>query len=200
MARTKRIPKSNLKDRDAAAKALSVNLTAPFVEPETYEEIREYQAQLIERLQVRMAAEGLTQAAFADQLDLKPAFITAIFNGFRWAPKSDRRSLEAFARYLQVPLIQIFIWSGFFGPQDLIVSSELPTQLDTVYKFISNDPLIRHVVPTPQEWEGCPQIIKLRFILLCEIVTSKALLDHAKMEYKEDQISNVEWILRNKPR
>lgn len=164
----------------------------------TQDDVKLIQAPLIERISQRMLENGLNQGALAKRLGITPSYITSMFNGFRWVPKSDRRVIDAIAEYMDVPVIQVFVWAGFFGPADMVVENNLTERLAVAFKVISSDPLVRHITPPLSEWNTWDNKTKLRFVLLYEIMSSKVLMDHAAIEYKDSDLGKVQWLLQKK--
>lgn len=167
-------------------------------EPSNQNEVRESQAPLIDRLNQRMVQDGLNQGTLARRINVTPSYITSIFSGFRWVPKSDRRVINAIAEYMEVPVLQIFIWAGFFGPSDLIVENDLSSRLNAYFQTITNDPMVRHISPPASEWKKWDDKTKLRYVMLYEVTASRALLEHSKMEYSDSDLQGLEWVLENK--
>jgi len=155
------------------------------------------QTPLIERLNVKMASDKLTQASFAEKLNMSPAFVTAIFNGHRWVPKADRHFIDELAKYLEVPAVQIYIWSGFFAPHDMVSTINLAERLNLCYSQMTNDAVVRHAIPPREVWDSSDIKMKLSIVLIYEMLARTILLDHAEMEMSNEQIENIEWLLHN---
>lgn len=192
---TKSTPVTARVKATAAKKKIAKHDAIVITESMSPEDVIILQSPLIERMSTCMTRQNLNQGELAKIIGTTPSFITSMFNGLRWVPRSDRRIIESLAEYLQVPLIQIFIWSGFFGPKDLVIKNELPERLKVAYQMMSNDPMVRHMIPPQLEWDQWESKIQLRFVMLYEITAAKALLEYAKFEFPESDLKNVEWIL-----
>jgi transcriptional regulator with XRE-family HTH domain len=165
--------------------------------PAGKDDVLRLQAPLLERLQLRMAQERLNQGALAGQLGITASYVTSIFSGFRWVPKSDRSVIDALAGFLGVSVLQVYIWSGFFSPEDMVAQDGLSTRLDTIHGQMIADPLVRHIAPHKGLWAEWPLETRLRFVMLYEITSRSALLDHAQMEVADTVLQKVKWVLQS---
>lgn len=161
----------------------------------TQDDVNRLQAPLIERLNIQMVQDKLNQGAFAEKLGITASYVTSIFNGFRWVPKSDRKVIDALATYMGVPVIQIYIWAGFFSPHDMVSRDNLANRVNALHEQMITDPMVRHIAPQKAEWMNWDLETKLRFVMLYEVASRTALLDHAQMELADSTLKKVRWVL-----
>lgn len=164
--------------------------------PINTEDVKRLQAPLVERLSIQMVEEGLNQSQFAEKLGISASYVTSIFNGFRWVPKSARPVIQALATYMGVPVIQIYLWAGFFSAFDMVSQDNLSDRLEAIHKQMMDDAQVRHIVPSKADWLVLSLEMRLRFVLLYEVVSRNALLDHAQMEVADSVLKKLKWVLQ----
>jgi transcriptional regulator with XRE-family HTH domain len=172
-----------------------VDLDSASWEPIGQEEVKKRQEDLVARLTSRMVADGFNQSQLADELKISSSYVTSIFNGFRWVPKSARSVIKSLSFYLKVPVLQIFIWAGFFSALDLVSQDDLSNRLDKIYNEMINDARVMHIAPPKTDWVQLSLKTRLSFVMMYEIVSRNALLDHAEMEFPDDVVKKAKWVL-----
>lgn len=160
------------------------------------EEVLRRQAPLLHAISEKMEENGHTSAEFAAELGVSPSFVTAIYGGYRWVPKTKEGSIRAIAKYLGVSKLQICIWAGEFDAFDMVVSTDLPATMKNVYELMFKEPIIRHIVPNKTEFFSWPESAQLRYVLLFEVIHNRRLLQHASVPVKKiGSKKNIKFIL-----
>jgi hypothetical protein len=158
-------------------------------------EVIDRQAPLLQAIADKMDERGHTGAHLAEALGMSASFVTAIQGGYRWVAKTNESSIKAIAKYLGVGTLQVYIWSGLFAAEDMVVSDDLPETMKNIYELMFKEPLIRHIVPSKSEFFAWPQSAQLRYVMLFEMIHNKRLLEHATVPVKKAVAKNLKFIL-----
>lgn len=129
----------------------------------------------------------------------KYSYLVSILSGFRHAPKSDPLILKIIAWILGVPTIQIYMWSGQFDVEDLIVTDNLDKRIAIAYESMACDPSYSLFCPTKSEWSSASQALKLRFIMTYEFAAGQRLLESASLDLTEEQLKGIQDVIRPMP-
>ena len=105
------------------------------------------QRTFLKKLAAKMEENGHTIDDVSRVLGIPYSYIVAIKNGMHRIAKADQSTVEKFAIYLDVPLVQIYIWSGFFKPMDFISKRTMKDGLSQAFDRMSNDPIMATIVP-----------------------------------------------------
>lgn len=119
---------------------------------------------------------------FCERSGLLMSNMTAIINGTRWAAKSNRDSLDKLASILELPVLQIYILSGFIRASDVVFSTDIDETLETIFRTIAKDKRMGYRAPSPAVWATWPKSAKLHFCMLYEQCVSKVLFRYANIE------------------
>lgn len=96
--------------------------------------------------------------------------------GQRWAARCERDVIEALAKVLKVPVLQIYILSGFISAEDTIFNVNLDATLDSIFYKMTKDNMVNGRIPSRAEWDKLPRHIKLSFCQMYELAAQKVLL------------------------
>ena len=132
-----------------------------------------------------VAGKKMSLKEFCERSGLLMPNMTAIINGTRWAAKSNRDSLEKLASILELPVLQIYILSGFIKAADVVFSTDIDVTLAAIYRTIALDKRLGYRAPSPAVWATWPTSAKLHFCMLYEQCVSKVLFRYANIEQPE---------------
>lgn len=133
---------------------------------------------MIEDYLVDNAVNGkkMLSREFCERADIPVARITAIMHGHHWAAKCGRELLGKLAGILKVPVMQIYVMSGFLAAEDMVYSENLDDTLDKIYSLMRTDTRVSFRAPAKSVWESWPQSAKLSVCMLYEQVLGSVLL------------------------
>jgi transcriptional regulator with XRE-family HTH domain len=126
-----------------------------------------------------VAGKRMTLKAFCERAGITVANMTAIINGNRWVAKCNRDTIEKLATALEVPVLQIYILSGFITTRDVVSTSSIDETLDAIYRQMARDKRMTYRVPTEAEWRKWPQSAKLSMCMMYEAFIERVLLRYA---------------------
>ena len=147
------------------------------------------QQPFLKKLAQKMADNGHSIEDVANALDVPYSYVVAIKNGVRRVVNSDESTIEKFATYLDVPLIQIYIWGGKFKAVDFVAKRTLVDGINQAFDRMSNDPFMTTIVPSAMDWNNSrkwSQDAKLAFTRLYEALAGELFLKHANVELDGD--------------
>jgi transcriptional regulator with XRE-family HTH domain len=176
-------------------KLVSTGVTRPRVDvestdahamtPESRTELSIKQAPLTERIAAYMAENFLNAREFGDKIGTSSSYVNSIMQGIRPVSASDPEKIKNIAAVLQVPLIQVYIWAGIFGPEDLILSTDINKRLGEAYLKMQSFPEGIGFCPPRSQWNTWDKNIKLRFVMLFEIAFQNRLLEYPEVEMSD---------------
>lgn len=123
--------------------------------------------------------KSMTMKAFCELSGLTVANMTAIINGNRWAAKCSRETIEKLAAALEIPVLQIFILSGFITGKDVVFSANIEETVEAIYRRMVKDSRMHYRAPTEAVWEIWPMSAKLSLCMMYEEMIGKVLLRYA---------------------
>lgn len=149
-------------------------------------------------LKKQMDKDGLTPTQLAKKLDMAYSYIVSLSGGNRMIANSERFRIEKFAEYLNVPVIQIYIWGGLLSPRDFIIRKDLNGTLDNIFHIMESDPALTAILPTETEWTDkklFPEKAKLFAVQLFELYSNKMLLERATLDKPKSKTTTAPHIL-----
>ena len=160
-------------------------------------------ANLIQRpflvaLKKKMDDDGLSPTQLAKKLGIPYSYIVAIINGMRLIGNAERSKIEIFAEYLQVPIVQIYIWGGLLSPKDFVVKLGLSKTLDNVFKIMQEDHALTNILPTIDEWRNKKEFsesAKLVIAQIYELYSNKMLMERANLQTEAPKTKRSKHIL-----
>lgn len=158
------------------------------------ENFAEQQKQFIVKLSEKMDENGHNIEDLAEAVGVPYSYVIAIKNGMRRIAKAEEATVEKFAKYLNVPVIQVYIWGGFFKPADFINQRSLPDALKSAYARMINDPITMGIVPNEADWNNkklWSEDAKVAVVRFYEIIAQKLFLEHAEMEMDAETAKKV---------
>lgn len=121
----------------------------------------------------------MTLKLFCEQSGITVANMTAIINGNRWVAKCSRDTIEKLAAALEIPVLQIYIMSGFIKTEDVVYSANVEETVDAIYRKMVRDKRMTYRAPTAEVWETWPMSAKLSVCMMYETLIDKVLLRYA---------------------
>lgn len=121
----------------------------------------------------------MTLKAFCEMSGVSVANMTAIINGNRWVAKCSRETIEKLAAALEIPVLQVFILSGFITTPDLVFNVNLEETVQAIYRMMVKDKRMSYRIPIEEVWNTWPMSAKLSVCMLYEALVEKVLLRYA---------------------
>lgn len=156
------------------------------------------QEPFLSALKKKMDRDGINGPQLAKKLGVPYSYIVALASGNRMVANSERIRVEKFADYLEVPIIQIYIWGGLLAPKDFIIRKGLDKTLDGIFSIMENDPALTAIIPTAREWNDTKQFserAKLFAAQLFELYTNKMMLEQASLEAPKKKTAPAKHVL-----
>lgn len=126
-----------------------------------------------------VAGKRMTLKAFCELSGMTVANMTAIINGNRWVAKCNRETIEKLAATLEVPVLQIYILSGFITTEDVAYTVNINETVDAIYRKMVRDKRMSFRAPTEAVWDTWPMSAKLSLCMMYEQMIEKVLLRYA---------------------
>lgn len=126
-----------------------------------------------------VANKRMSLKGFCELSGMTVANMTAIINGNRWVAKCNRETIEKLAATLQIPVLQIYIMSGFITTEDVAYTSNIKETVNAIYRKMVKDKDMAHRAPTEAVWNTWPMSAKLSLCMMYEALVDKILLRYA---------------------
>lgn len=136
---------------------------------------------LIEEYLLINSVEGkrMTIKRFCELAGVQDATMTAILTGNRWVAKCSRDTVEKLAITLKIPVLQVYIFSGFIQSADMLYSSDVEETVHKIYLSMVKDKRMAYRAPIESVWTGWPISAKLSLCMMYEQLTEKVLFRYA---------------------
>lgn len=126
-----------------------------------------------------VAGKRMTLKIFCEQSGLSVNNMTGIINGNRWVAKCSREIIEKLANFLEIPVLQVFILSGFITTSDMAYTSNIDETVNAIYRSMCKDKRMSFRAPTEAVWNTWPMSAKLSLCMMYEQMIEKILFRYA---------------------
>lgn len=140
---------------------------------------------LINMIRTELINRGLLDRYPADLLGITTVYWNSLANGHRPIARLPKEKLQRLATFLKVPLIQVYILSGLFEPEDFVIMQHREAELDMMVANMRLHPKWLALAPSPEEWSQYSARTKLLVASLFEAVVHKSFMTHAQMEHTQ---------------
>lgn len=123
---------------------------------------------LMSKLWEQAAVNNDSLPELAEKLDMSYPYLMALARGERPTDKVERKHLVMCAKYLNVPVGQVYLLSGALLPEDFIFEPTKEENIQHVLKAMRNDPLWTAHVPSEKVLKHADPSLKLLICLLYE--------------------------------
>lgn len=124
---------------------------------------------LMSRLWEQAAANNESLQELADRLDnISYPYLMALARGERPTEKMERKYLVSAAKYLNLPVGQVYLLAGVMSPEDFIFEPTKEEKMQHVLAAMRNDPLWAAYAPNEKVWQHADPSLKLLVCLLYE--------------------------------
>ena len=136
---------------------------------------------LIEEYQMThlVAGKRMPLKAFCEHSGISATNMTAIVSGHRWVAKCSRELIENLALALEIPVLQVFILSGFIKTEDMAYTIDIEEVVAAIYRKMSRDKQMSYRAPIEQVWDTWPMSAKLSLCMMYEQMIGKVLFRYA---------------------
>jgi hypothetical protein len=126
-----------------------------------------------------VAGKRMTLKVFCEKSGMTVANMTAIVNGNRWVAKCSRDTVEKLAAVLEIPVLQVYVLSGFITAEDVVYKTHLDETVSAIYRQMAKDNRMSYRAPTEAVWDTWPMSAKLSLCMMYESMIEKVLLRYA---------------------
>ena len=105
-------------------------------------------------LKRKMDDDGLTSTQLARKLGIPYSYLLALTSGQRLVVNSERSRVEKLANYLDVPIVQVYIWGGLLNPKDFVFQDGLGKRIGDIFKIMKTDRALTGILPTDEDWSN----------------------------------------------
>lgn len=162
-------PKDKSKSRQQ-----SVKRTTPKPRAETPQET--YEALML-KLWEKAAANNESPAELAASLDISYPYLLALARGERPTSGMTRVHLVSVAKYLSLPVGQVYLLAGALSPEDFIFEPTQDEKMQYALEAMRNDPLWTAHTPNKKVWQHADPSLKLLICLLYERAARTSFFD-----------------------
>ena len=126
-----------------------------------------------------VSGRKMTLKVFCERSGMTVANMTAIMNGNRWVAKCSRETIDKLANILEIPVLQIYVLSGFITSKDVIFSGNLEETISAIFRKMAKDQRMNYKVPNEANWNKWPLDAKLALCMMYEEMTDRVLFRYA---------------------
>lgn len=124
---------------------------------------------------------GETPAELAKSIGIGYVYLTQLLSGKKDTAKLGRGILVAAAKYLRVPVIQAYLWSGAIKPSDFLYERD-----EVIFSGEPYDVMARHqnwggFMPSRKDWEKMPGDARQVMIRMFEELTGQTIINKDRM-------------------
>ena len=132
-----------------------------------------------------VSGKKMTLKVFCERSGMTVANMTAIVNGNRWVAKCGRETIEKLASSLEIPVLQVYVLSGFIKTSDVVFSTNIDETIAAIFRKMAKDNRMSYKAPSETEWNTWPMSAKLSMCMMYEAMIGKVLLRYANVESDE---------------
>jgi hypothetical protein len=132
---------------------------------------------LMSKLWEQAAANNHSLTELADLLDISYPYLMALARGERPPEKMDRDHLVSAAKYLNLPVGQVYLLAGSLTPEDFIFEPTKDEKMQHALAAMRNDPLWAAYAPNKNVWQHVDPSVKLLICLLYERAARTSFFD-----------------------
>jgi len=124
---------------------------------------------------------AMTLGDFSKRTHISPPQISSLLSGRAKASSLSREKIELLAQTLGIPVLQVYILSGFIRTADAmtLVGDRGAEAIEDSYKKMCGDPSFYFCAPNKIEWKSWPDSAKKCLVLVYQC----AMLDRLKKLY-----------------
>lgn len=139
-------------------------------------------ARLLNVVNKAMAKRNHTIEDVSAELGISTVYLRAIGDGKRSFSDVDRMILRKVARYVELPVAQVFLLADTLNAADFFYEQSLPNELSVAYDSMCSHPMWTGYAPATDEWEAMSVRNKLFIVMLYEAATNQSFLTSASVD------------------
>lgn len=133
---------------------------------------------LMSKLWEQAAANNESLQELAVSLDnISYPYLMALARGERPTDKMERKYLVSAAKYLNLPVGQVYLLAGTLSPEDFIFEPTKDEKMQHALAAMRNDPLWAAYAPNEKVWKHADPSVKLLICLLYERAARTSFFD-----------------------
>jgi hypothetical protein len=110
-----------------------------------------------------------------EKIGFTEAYYGVYRRGDRWIGTVSHEKLEEFAKYLKVPLANVYLLAEILKPSDFVDRDSLPKKFAQLYDILQGDDSIRPFLPSNDVWAKTPVDSKLLIYFMFKQITGKEI-------------------------
>lgn len=145
---------------------------------------------LIEAIRARARDNGESMQEVAVKIEVSYVYLTSLLSGTREISGLADDKKRKLAKYLGMPVAQVYILAEILKPEDFVMPQTLDERTYLSFKKLGADPVWACVTPSLDDWEKTPSCVRLLVALMYERLSETILLDKAKALHfvKEEEV------------
>lgn len=112
----------------------------------------------------------------ANNLGITYSYLTVLISGEKPISSVNRSIMVAAAEYLDVPVAQVYLWSGALEPTDFVHVSQLREMSGEIFDVMARNPEWGGYMPRKGLWVSLPDQVKELITLMFERLNDVNLL------------------------
>ena len=118
----------------------------------------------------------LTQKEIAKRLEMSDAYFTLLLSGDRWFGSLAKEKLANIARFLEMPVISVYMLAEVIVNTDWHGRAPLEEGLNNAYKTMSKDKRYTMCLPPLSEWNKAHISVKMTIVMMYQELSNKHFL------------------------
>lgn len=135
---------------------------------------------LMSYLASEASERGESPADLAKHLGIGYVYLTQLLSAKKDTAKLGRDILVAAAKYLNVPVIQAYLWAGALKPSDFFYEREKVILEGDTYDVMARHQNWGGFMPSREDWKKTPDDTKQMFLMMFEKITGQMLIDKSR--------------------
>ncbi len=143
---------------------------------------------LLETIKQRCYEQGLDPNEVArEHFDIGKVYWGALNSNRRHINRIEDEKLHLIAKWLRLPMLQIYLLAGKLTTEDCYFHSDIEDQMSRGYKELCKDPFWQTIAPPEQAWNETPTETKLCLLAMYEKLTCETYLQKAIILNEDSQ-------------
>lgn len=130
---------------------------------------------LFEAFEATLAERGDNRGELLDSIGFTEDYYMVYRRGTRWIGSVSQEKLENFAKYLKLPLANVYLLAEILKPSDFVERDSLPKKFAQLYEILVGDDSMRPFMPSIEVWNKTPTDSKLLIYFMFKQITGKEI-------------------------
>ena len=130
----------------------------------------------------KMTVADETPRELASHLKISYVYLMALARGVRPIEKADRAVYVTAAKYLQLPVAQIYLLAGALSAEDFVLKEQLTSKINNTIEQMRIDPKWCGYVPPKAAFSKTPESVKTLLCLVYEDASKQSVMSSVLVE------------------